>query len=121
MPALILVDMDDTLAFGERPNEELIAKLRSQRGDRLIHIVSGRPIRRLAETREWLNANNVPHTAVHLSDFPAGPNASLAFKKYKAEKLMEEGYEISIAIDNDLAAREAYRSLGIRAVSPSRF
>ena len=121
MPTLILVDMDDTLAFGERPNEELIAKLRAQRGDRLIHIVSGRQIGRLEETREWLNANDVPHSAVHLSDFPAGPNAAVAFKKYKAEKLMEEGYEISIAIDDDLAAREAYRSLGIRAVSPARF
>ena len=67
------------------------------------------------------DANDVPHSAVHLSDFPAGPNAAVAFKKYKAEKLMEEGYEISIAIDDDLAAREAYRSLGIRAVSPARF
>lgn len=121
MPALILVDMDDTLAFGERPNEELITKLRSQRGDRLIHIVSGRPISRLQETRDWLNANDVPHSAVHLSDFPPGPNSAIAYKKYKVGWLRDRGYEIDIAIDDDLAAREAYRSVGVRAVSPSRF
>jgi len=121
MPALILVDMDDTLAFGERPNEALIERLRARKGSRQIHIVSGRQISRLKETRDWLNANNVPHSAVHLSDFPAGPNAAIAFKKYKVEWLRERGYEIDIAIDDDVAAREAYRSLGVRAVSPSRF
>jgi len=117
---IIVCDVDGTLDMGNgRPNETLITKLQAER--RSIFIVSGRPIRRLAETRDWLSANGVPHAAVHLSDFPTGPNAAVAFKKYKAELLMKEGYEIDIAIDNDLRTREMYRSLGIRSVSPSRF
>ena len=80
-----------------------------------VIIVSGRQDSQMQETRDLLNKYDVPHSQIHLSDFPEG--AEVQFKKYKAKKLMDEGYDIVEAIDNDPRAREAYSSLGIEEVT----
>lgn len=120
----IICDIDGTLTTSDgsdAPNTALIEWLQAKAdgGDEII-IVSGRPDSRLDETRAWLEANDVPHTAVHLSDFPQGPNASLAFKQYKAKALLDEGIDVELAIDNDADARGGYEALGIKALTPGQ-
>lgn len=115
----VICDVDGTLLNGERPNEALIAALNDSGED--VIIVSARPDSRTEETSKALRDAGLRFSEIHLSDFPAGPNAGIAFKKYKAEKLLSEGNDISAAIDNDADARAAYESLGIDAYSPAAF
>jgi len=122
----IIVDIDGTLTTSDgsdAPNTELIARLNEavMTGDAQLIIISARNVERLQETRAWLQEHGVAGVEeVHLSDFPDGPNAGNAFKAYKAAKLLEEGKEIDLAIDNDEGARAAYQELSIRAITPEQ-
>lgn len=122
----IIVDIDGTLTTSdgsEAPNTALIERLNEavMSGEAQIIIVSARNVDRLQETRAWLQEHGIAGVEeVHLSDFPEGPNAGNAFKAYKAAKLLEEGKEIDLAIDNDAGARAAYQELGIRAITPEQ-
>ncbi len=114
----IICDIDGTLFNGESPIQEVIDYLKDESMDHDVIIVSGRQDSQMQATRDLLNAHDVPHSQIHLSDFPQG--AEVQFKKYKAKKLMDEGYDIVEAIDNDARARDAYSSLGIEeVVNPS--
>jgi HK97 family phage prohead protease len=118
MANLIVTDLDDTLVLaGDKPNEALAAYLRATPYE--VYIVSGRSDSRLEETRAWLEANDIPHAEVYLSDFPEGPNASSSFKLYKAEKLLEEGHTIIEWYENDAETRRGLEDLGINAENPA--
>ena len=118
MARLVVTDLDDTLVLeGDKPNEVLAAYLR--RTPYEVYIVSGRSDTRLEETRAWLEANDIPHAEVYLSDFPEGPNASREFKLFKAEKLLEEGHDIQEWYENDAETRQGLRELGINAENPA--
>ena len=117
---IILCDIDGTLDLGSgRVNEPLVAALNGS-GDEVI-VVSARQDSRLAETRAWLNDSGLKFVGLHLSDFPSGPNANTAFKKFKAEALLAEGKDVQAAIDNDADARSAYREVGLDVYSPGEF
>lgn len=122
----IICDIDGTLTQADgsdEPNTALIDRLNEavMAGETQIIIVSARNVDRLQETRAWLQEHGVAGIdEVHLSDFPEGPNAGNAYKAYKAAKLLEEGKEIDLAIDNDEGARAAYQELGIRAITPEQ-
>lgn len=115
--SIILCDIDGILAERDGSDEvnEIVADyLRRQSDDHRIFIVSARSIKRLEETRAWLEENDIPHDALHLSDFPAG--AGLQFKKYKVSKILKENGIVTEAIENDAEVRDAYKSLGIQIV-----
>ena len=122
----LIVDIDGTLTTtGNTPRQDFIDWLKAyvaDSGDEVI-IVSARPISRLAETRDWLNANDVPHAQVHLNDFSEtpGPNVALEFKKYKYELLIKQYglSEIDSVIDNDADVRSMAEELGLDAYSPA--
>lgn len=120
-PRIVVSDMDDTLETEAGEEITRVAdRLRNaaDAGLRIV-IVSGRPMSRMEETRDWLDAHEIPHYQIHLSDFPSGPNSSRAFKVYKAKKLLEAGYEIVEWWENDATARRDLQDLGIDARSPS--
>ena len=122
----IITDIDGTLTTtGDTPRQDYIDWLNEQvtSEDKQVIVVSARPISRLDETRTWLNDNNVPHTQVHLNDFPGagqGPNVGLEFKRYKYELLVKEYglQEFDIAVDNDADVRAMARDLGLEALTP---
>ena len=120
----LIVDIDGTLTTtGNTPRTDFIDYLKSEASDgKEIIIVSARPISRLAETRDWLNANNVPHAQVHLNDFSTtpGPNVGLEFKKYKYGLLIKQYglNQIDEVIDNDPDVRAMAESLGLQAETP---
>lgn len=123
MAAYIFVDMDDTLALGARVNER-VAQFMAQEhaAGKRVAIVSGRQISRMQETRDWLQEHGLFEYVdeIHLSDFPAGPNASREFKMYKAKLIEGRGNRIALVIENDAETRDAYRALGLEAIAPSR-
>jgi len=115
--AIIVADIDGTLTTSDgsdQVNEVVADYLRRQSDNHRIFIVSARSIKRLQETREWLEENDIPHDVVHLSDFPAG--AGLQFKKYKMSKILKENGRVVEAIENDADTRDAYRALGVPKV-----
>lgn len=114
---IVVSDIDGTLTTSDgsdEPNESVINYLQRKSENHRIVIISSRSTKRLEETRDWLEANDVPHDELYLSDFPAG--AGLQFKKYKMSKVMKDMGNVVEAIENDVDAREAYRSVGVRNV-----
>lgn len=112
--SIIVCDIDGTLTVSdgsEQVNEVVADYLRRQSDDHRIFIVSARSVKRLEETRSWLEENDIPHDAVHLSDFPTG--AGLQFKKYKLTKILKENGNVTEAIENDADVRAAYKALGV--------
>lgn len=115
--AIIVSDIDGTLTTSDgsdKVNETVADYLRQKSETHRIFIVSARSVKRLEETRAWLEENDIPHDAVHLSDFPAG--AGLQFKKYKMSKILKESGRVVEAIENDADVRDAYRALGVSQV-----
>ena len=115
---VIIVDMDDTLVRGNNPIQKTIDYVNRKAESYRIVIVSGRQQARTEETKRHLDSLGVRWDEIYLSDFPIGPNASNAFKEYKAKWLMEKGLRVVEAIDNDAEARRLYSNLGIRVKSP---
>lgn len=120
--SVIIVDVDGTLDLNGKPNEPLIAILNREvaSGDRVI-VVSGRQDDRLRETKFFLDDAGLGYSEIYLSDFPVGPNASNAFKSYKVFKLIEDGYDIEEAIDDDAEIRRIYAGMGIDAFTPAEY
>jgi HK97 family phage prohead protease len=118
----IIVDVDGTIDLNGEPNEPLIAALnrRVADGDRIV-VVSSRQESRLRETKFFLDDAGLGYSEIYLSDFPEGPNAGNAFKSYKVFKLIEDGYEIDEAIDDDAEIRRIYRGMGIDAFTPEEY
>lgn len=123
--AAIIVDLDDTLVLsGDRPNVELINALNDEvmSGEYEIIVISGRSIDRLQETGAWIQEHGLAGVEeIYLSDFPEGPNASVAFKLYKAEQLIQDGRDIEGAIDNDPDVRRGYADLGLDVYTPDEY
>lgn len=116
---VIIVDMDDTLVRGNSPIKKTIDYINEKAKTYRIVVVSGRQKSRTEETKRQLNQLGVLFDDIYLSDFPQGPNASNAFKEYKAKWLKDKGFMIVEAIDNDSEARRLYQKAGVRAVSPT--
>jgi len=111
---IIVCDIDGTLTIhdgSDQVNEAVAGYLQQKSDTHRIFIVSARSIKRLEETRQWLEENDIPHDALHLSDFPVG--AGLQFKKYKMTKILKENGRVVEAIENDADVRAAYKSLGV--------
>jgi hypothetical protein len=116
---VIIVDVDDTLVRGNSPIQKTVDYVNRKWEDHRIVIVSARQKSRTGETERELDRIGLKWDEIYLSDFPQGPNAGNAFKKYKAEELKKKGYMISEAIDNSADARRAYSELGINVKNPT--
>lgn len=117
-----IYDIDGTLTTsGETPRQDLIDYIRSDVQDygvRII-IVSGRPVSRLEETKQFLEDIGVPYEEIHLNDFSEtpGPNVIEAFKAYKYAKLVEQYglAQIGYVVDDSAEARSNAEGMGIKA------
>ena len=112
--SIIVSDIDGILSASDgsdNVNENVADYLRQKSETHRIFIISSRSVKRLEETRAWLEENDIPHDQIHLSDFPA--SSSLQFKKYKMSKIIKENVRVVEAIENDHEARDAYQALGV--------
>ena len=122
-----IYDIDGTLTLpgSEEPRADLIEYVKKGVADHgvKILIVTGRPVRRRAETEKWLEENGVPFDAIYLQDFSdeSSPEVIEAFKAFKYSKLLEQyGDEIAFLVDDDADAREAAEGMGIHAMTPDQ-
>ena len=117
--AIVICDIDGTLDMGGgQANDAVIEFLDEQAVNHRIYIVSARQKERLAETRKFLEDNDVPHDELMLNTLPVGPNSEVEFKKQAAEDLLAHN-QIDMAIDNNPEARNAYSELGIKVKDPA--
>ena len=114
---IIISEIDGSLTSSDgtdKVNEIVADYLRRKSDSHKIFIVSARSVKRLQETQEWLEENDIPYDAIHLSEFPAG--SGLQFRKYKMSKILKDNGKVVEAIDGDADAREAYRAFGVQSV-----
>jgi HK97 family phage prohead protease len=117
-----IYDIDGTLTLpsSEEPRVALIEYIRDdvKNEGTKIFIVTGRAVKRRAETEKWLDDNGVPYDALFLQDFSEDSNPAVieAFKAYKYSKLLEQyPGEIAYLVDDDAEARDAAEGMGITA------
>ena len=110
----IIVDIDDTLFDGLTPNQDVVDYVNSQWGDHRIVIMSARNASRRTETVSQLARAGVRYDDLFLVESPYN-------KQKKAKSLMEDGYRIVLAIENNPMTRQDYESLGIKTKHPDSF
>jgi len=112
---MILVDIDDTLFDGLTPNQDVIDYVNSKFGGYRIAIMSARNSSRRAETMNQLMLAGVKYDDLFLVESPYN-------KQKKAKELMNDGFRIVEAIENNPMTRQDYRSLGIlKVTNPDSF
>ena len=116
--SVIIVDVDGTLVDGITPNQKVIDYVNEKWKNHKIVVITGRKKGREGETSRELDRWGIRYDDLYLN----GTNKDTPFYKYDvAQKLLNEGYNVVEAIDNDEANRTQYRRLGIKVSSPSSF
>lgn len=115
--SIIVCDIDGTLTTSDgsdEANKAVVAYLQEKSDTNRIFIVSARSIKRLEETRAWLEENEVPNDELYLSNFPAG--AGLQFKRDRISHILNDHGVVVEAIENDAEVRDAYKEAGAQNV-----
>ena len=113
---VLICDIDDTIIH----NGMLITEVADWVGKQEvgIELITGRLESTRAQTVEQLAKLGMDYDHLYMNDL--GSNAkAVEFKKKTAQELLKT-YDVVLAIDNDGGAREAYASLGIPVVDPTR-
>lgn len=113
---VLICDIDDTIIH----NGMLITEVASWVGQQEvgIELVTGRLEATRAETVAQLAKLGMDYDHLYMNDLGSTAKA-VEFKKKTAQELLKT-YDVVLAIDNDGGAREAYASLGIPVVDPTR-
>jgi ribonucleotide monophosphatase NagD (HAD superfamily) len=112
----IIVDIDGTLLSGNNGIQRTIDYINSQKDRYDIFIVTGRPESDRDKTVKALKENGVRYNRLFMN--PHSGNTP-DFKHETAQRLLLK-QRIILAIDNDEKARNAYKSLGIRTLPPTK-
>jgi HK97 family phage prohead protease len=113
---VLICDIDDTLIHNGMLIQDTADFVASQEVG--IMLVTGRLEATRASTVEQLSKLGMDYDHLFMNDL-GSPAKAVEFKKKTAEELLKH-YEVVMAIDNDGGAREAYASLGIPVVDPTR-
>ena len=114
----IIVDIDRTLLRGSEPIDKVVAWVNEKSKTHSIYVITGRPESRRAETTRALKNAGIRYNRLYMNDLGTSFPQIIAYKKNKAKDLLQDD-NISMAIDNDVAARNAYSSLGIKSINPA--
>jgi len=103
-------DIDDTLIVEGKVHQDYYAWLDHQPVD--LYLVTGRPTTDRESTIAQLNQLGIQYQQLIMN--PGGD--SNAFKGETAASLIEDGYNIQFAVDNNPEARKAYEDAGVANV-----
>lgn len=112
---VLICDIDDTLIHNGRIIPDVNDFMSSQEVG--IVLVTGRLIDTRRATEQQLAKLGIDYDQLKMNDLGTSAK-SVEFKKRTAEELLKV-YEVTMAIDNDGSAREAYASLGIPTIDPA--
>ena len=115
---VLIVDIDGTLLEnGVKPIQKVIDYVNYDYPECVVAIVTGRLEADREATIAALSAVGVKYDQLIMKQDDKIDTAE--YKKGVAEGFIADGKSIDKAIDNDSAARDAYKELGIDAVSPN--
>jgi len=115
---VLIVDIDGTLLEnGVKPIQKVIDYVNYDYPECVVAIVTGRMEADREATVAALSAVGVKYDQLIMKQDEKIDTAE--YKKGVAEGFIADGKSIDKAIDNDSAVRDAYKELGIDAVSPS--
>jgi ribonucleotide monophosphatase NagD (HAD superfamily) len=112
---MVIVDIDQTLLYGTSGIKKVIDYVNSLAATKKIVIVTGRPESQRKATETALSNNGVKYNQLIMN--PGSTATSIKYKTETAKALLKIG-SVYLAIDDNVNARQAYQSLGIRAVNP---
>jgi len=114
--AIIISDIDDTiLRYGKYPIKKTVDYLNAMAATHTIVLITGRSPSQEAQTRASLKNAGLKYNRLYMNGSKMSDNE---FKGAKAKELKAAGNTITVAIENNPAARAEYRKAGVATKHP---
>jgi len=114
MPEIIITDIDGTILDAGQPVQRVIDYIKAEEVP--VVILTNRPESDRAKTTEDLKATGLDYIRLIMN---GGSAPAPAFKAGEVKKLLDEGFDPDVFIDNDPANREAVAALGVEVADPA--
>ena len=114
MPEIIITDIDGTILDAGQPVQRVIDYINAEEVP--VVILTNRPESDRAKTTEDLKATGLDYIRLIMN---GGSAPAPAFKAGEVKKLLDEGFDPDVFIDNDPANREAVAALGVEVADPA--
>lgn len=115
-PPAVIADIDGTLVTFDGERNEAVYEYLDSFDDTTIFIITARLEEDRAATEAELEQLDVDYDVLIMK--PDADTDSTAFKRAEAVRLLET-FNVMVAVDDNEDIRDAYRELGITAISPS--
>jgi hypothetical protein len=114
MPKITITDIDGTIIEQGQPVENVLDYI-DELGDDVI-VLTNRPESDRDKTIQDLANAELDYTRLIMN---GGSAPAPEFKKAEVKKLLDEGFDPQVFIDNDKANRDAVGSLGVKTLDPA--
>jgi hydroxymethylpyrimidine pyrophosphatase-like HAD family hydrolase len=114
MPKITITDIDGTIIEQGQPVENVLDYI-DELGDDVI-VLTNRPESDRDKTIQDLANADLDYTRLIMN---GGSAPAPEFKKAEVKKLLDEGFDPQVFIDNDKANRDAVGSLGVKTLDPA--
>jgi len=114
MPEIIITDIDGTILDAGQPVQRVIDYIETE--ELPVVILTNRPESDRAKTEEDLKATGLDYIRLIMN---GGSAPAPAFKASEVKKLLDEGFDPDVFIDNDPANRDAVAALGVEVADPA--
>jgi len=114
MPKITITDIDGTIIDRGMPVETVLDYIDGLGND--VMVLTNRPESQRTKTEQDLANVELEYTRLIMN---AGSTPAPEFKKAEVKKLLDEGFDPQVFIDNDKANRDAVESLGVKTLDPA--
>jgi hypothetical protein len=114
MPKITITDIDGTIIEQGQPVENVLDYIDELDLD--VIVLTNRPESQRDKTIKDLDNADLDYIRLIMN---GGSSPAPEFKKAEVKKLLDEGYDPEVFIDNDKANRDAVASLGVKVLDPA--
>jgi len=114
MPKITITDIDGTIIDRGMPVENVLDYIDELGND--VIVLTNRPESQRTKTEQDLADVELEYTRLIMN---GGSSPAPEFKKAEVKKLLDEGFDPQVFIDNDKANRDAVESLGVKTLDPA--
>jgi hypothetical protein len=114
MPKITITDIDGTIIDRGMPVENVLDYIDELGND--VMVLTNRPESQRTKTEQDLAEVELEYTRLIMN---GGSTPAPEFKKAEVKKLLDEGFDPEVFIDNDKANRDAVESLGVKTLDPA--
>ena len=114
MPKITITDIDGTIIDRGMPVENVLDYIDGLGND--VMVLTNRPESQRTKTEQDLADVELEYTRLIMN---GGSLPAPEFKKAEVKKLLDEGFDPQVFIDNDKANRDAVESLGVKTLDPA--